>query len=177
METNPSPRGLGRAPSDRTTTPRSLQDLKSQARRLREASTQLGHRFTHSQALEVIAAVHGAKDWNTLVARSAADSGDIYRATERRGEPGKAMPPWQVGANLTGEYLGHPFRATLVGLSLLSTDHFRVALQLDESVDVAASDAFSAERRRIRGVVNREGVTHEKISGGVPQLVLYGGAS
>ncbi len=42
--------------------------FKNQARRLRDRLATLGVQLTHSHSLEGIAAVHGARDWNTLSA-------------------------------------------------------------------------------------------------------------
>lgn len=42
--------------------------FKDQARRLRDRMTKLGVTVTHSHSLEGVAAVHGARDWNTLSA-------------------------------------------------------------------------------------------------------------
>lgn len=43
-------------------------EAKDQAKRLRRALADRGHDLGHAQALELIAAVHGTRDWNTLSA-------------------------------------------------------------------------------------------------------------
>lgn len=43
-----------------------LEGLKEQAKRLRAALEEQGQTITHSKALELIAAQHGFRDWNTL---------------------------------------------------------------------------------------------------------------
>lgn len=46
-----------------------MQDPKQMAKALRTALAEHGTDITHSQALEIVARQHGAKDWNTLSAR------------------------------------------------------------------------------------------------------------
>ena len=46
---------------------------KAQARRLREDLSATGVTVSHAQALELVAHLHGVRDWNTLVATAASD--------------------------------------------------------------------------------------------------------
>ena len=47
-----------------------IEELKSQAKRLRQAMEARGTAISHSAALELIAQQHGVRDWNTLSALS-----------------------------------------------------------------------------------------------------------
>ena len=53
------------------TTYPSIDELKAQARRLRQAMAERGDDMSHSTALELIAKQHGLRDWNTLSALAA----------------------------------------------------------------------------------------------------------
>ena len=46
-----------------------MTDFKNQAKRLRTALSEDGIAVSHARALELVARVHGAHDWNTLAAR------------------------------------------------------------------------------------------------------------
>ena len=50
-------------------------DHKQQAKRLRTSLAERGVEVTHSEALELVAHQHGARDWNTLAAPAAARRG------------------------------------------------------------------------------------------------------
>ncbi|MEY8843022.1 glyoxalase superfamily protein, partial [Cribrihabitans sp. XS_ASV171] len=80
-----------------STDPTPVAALKEQARRLREGLRAAGQPVTQSQALELLARQHGARDWNTLRAR--AGNRLILR----------------VGDRVSGRYLGQPFTAELRG--------------------------------------------------------------
>jgi hypothetical protein len=56
-------------------------DLKQQAKRLRTSLADRGVEVTHSEALELLAHQHGARDWNTLVAAGP----PVVSTTEPRG--------------------------------------------------------------------------------------------
>lgn len=134
-----------------------IQDLKSQAKRLRASLSETSP-ITHSQALEAVARQHGYKDWNTIFAASGNAS------------PG---PPWQVGQIVTGAYLGKPVRGTIKSIREWADGRmFRVTLDLDQPVNVSAFDSFDVTRRRLTATLGRDGETVEKITGGTPQLKL-----
>ncbi len=134
-----------------------IDDLKSQAKRLR-ASLSGSNPLSHSQALEAVARQHGYKDWNTI------------HAACGNAPPG---PPWQVGQIVTGAYLGKPVRGTIKSVNQWAEGRmFRVALDLDEPVNVSAFDSFDVLRRRLSATLGRDGETVEKITGGTPQLKL-----
>ena len=133
--------------STSTTLP-SVEDLKSQAKRLRTALATEGDLISHSEALELMAKQNGYRDWNTL------------RAAASRTQP----KPLAVGANVSGHYLGHAFTGRLVTV--------KVAIQLDQPIDVVRSEHFSGLRRRITGVIDALGKSAEKTSDGTPHLVV-----
>ncbi|WP_394687940.1 glyoxalase superfamily protein [Hoeflea sp.] len=133
--------------------------LKDQARRLRSRLEANGEAISHSRALELIAAQFGFNDWNTL-----------HAAAGNRAGPERLTP----GARVTGAYLGQPFSARIVGVQALTSapGSFRVSLDLDEAVDVVTFDSFSSFRKRVNGVIGKEGVSRERTSNGRPQLEL-----
>jgi hypothetical protein len=135
-----------------------LDALKGQAKRLRAALAADGDLISHCEALELIAKQNGHRDWNTL-------SAAVKQASQ----------PLSVGATVTGRYLGQAFKGRLVQLSELGGGVRRkVAIQLDQPIDVVRSAHFSGLRRRITGVIDKAGVSAEKTSDGVPHLVVTG---
>ena len=131
--------------------------LKGQAKRLRIALADDGETITHSEALELIARQNGYRDWNTLSA-----------AANRPETPSLA-----VGSTVSGQYLGHAFKGRLVTVSELGGGVRRkVAIQLDQPIDVVKSEHFSGLRRRITGVIDKAGRSAEKTSDGTPHLIV-----
>ena len=131
--------------------------LKSQAKRLRTALAAEGDFVTHCEALELIARQNGFRDWNTLCAATGPSS--VERLS--------------VGAQVAGRYLGHRFNGRLVQMSELAGGaRRRVAIQLDQPIDVVRSKHFSALRRRITGVIDKSGASTEKTSDGTPHLAI-----
>ncbi|MCY0096625.1 glyoxalase superfamily protein [Hoeflea ulvae] len=139
-----------------------LNILKDQARRLRSRLQSNGETIGHSKALELIAAQHGFNDWNTL-----------HAALGNRPGPESLAP----GSRVSGAYLGQPFTARIVGIQAITSTpgHFRVSLDLDEAVDVVTFDSFSAFRKRVNGVIGKDGVSRARTSNGRPQLELSWG--
>lgn len=137
-----------------------IDELKSQARRLRDAMAGGGTPVSHSAALELVAKSHGARDWNTISALAA------------RSDNAAAVPV-AVGAIVTGEYLGQRFRGKVLSLSRLSqSSYYAVTLHFDEAVDVVTFDSFSAYRRRVTATIDANGVSPRHTSNGRPHLVL-----
>lgn len=137
-----------------------IDDLKSQARRLRDAMSAAGTPLTHSASLEMVAKSHGARDWNTIAARAARTDN-------------AAHPPVAVGAVVTGHYLGQAFIGKVLALQQLSdSNYYRITLHFDEAVDVVTFDSFSAYRTRVTGTIDSKGVSPQHTSNGKPQLVL-----
>jgi hypothetical protein len=131
-------------------------DYKAQAKRLRAKLRESGTEVSHSEALEMIAGQHGARDWNTLSARAL------------RNEP----PVLAVGDRASGRYLNQPFVGRILGLTQVNGDQTRIMLHFDEAVDVVTFDSFSSFRQRVTAVIGKDGRTTRKTSDGVPHLVL-----
>ena len=104
----------------------------------------------------MVAAQHGARDWNTLHARLSV--------------PEPALP-WRLGQSVRGRYLGQAFAGQLTGLSQRGT-LIAVTIRLDRPIDTVRFESFSNLRRRLHGVVGAEGVSPRRTSDGQPQLVL-----
>lgn len=135
-----------------------LNDLKDQAKRLRVALNDRYRTTSHSDCLEILAAQHGYRDWNTL-----------HAAVRSAAHP----CPYSIGEAVRGRYLGQPFRATILAVRRRSDPSlFRVTFDLDEPVDVVKFDSFSAFRKRITLTLGRTGRTLEKTSDGVPHMTL-----
>jgi len=139
-----------------TSTP-SEQELKTQARRLRDAMAQSGKPITHSEALETVARQHGHRDWNTA------------HAAARWENP----PRWQIGQRIRGRYLAQSFTGRIKSASESTGGFWRLTLVFDTPVDVVRSRHFSNYRRQVSCVINPQGVTHEKTSDGTPHLALF----
>ncbi|EDQ34496.1 hypothetical protein HPDFL43_15902 [Hoeflea phototrophica DFL-43] len=94
----------------------------------------------------------------------------LHAAVGNRAGPEQLTP----GARVTGAYLGQPFSARIVGVQALTSapGSYRVSLDLDEAVDVVTFDSFSSFRKRVNGVIGKEGVSRERTSNGRPQLEL-----
>ncbi|WP_424985621.1 glyoxalase superfamily protein [Microbulbifer sp. S227A] len=135
----------------------SLDDLKSQARALRQALSATGHAVSHSQSLELLARQLGHRDWNTLHALT-----------------GNAPPsPYQLGQKVKGAYLGQRFSGEIIGLREMADGaRYHLTLRFDAPVDVIRFESMSNLRSQINAVVDRKGVTVEKTSDGQPHLVL-----
>ena len=119
-------------------------DYKSQAKRLRTALADDGHAVSHSRALEFVARLHRARDWNTLSARRA----------------GEARPsaPFVVGERVAGTFNDKPAQGRVIEVSeTIKPDLWRVTVAFDPPVDVVTSKLFSNERRRIRMIVGMDG--------------------
>ncbi|MGF0536672.1 glyoxalase superfamily protein [Agrobacterium sp. ES01] len=137
-----------------------IDDLKAQAKRLRQAMSAAGTPVGHSRALELVAKSHGVRDWNTLAAL----------ASRHDNAP---LPPASVGALVSGEYLGQRFTGKVLALQQLSdSDFYAITLHFDEPVDVVTFDSFSAFRQRVNGTIDRKGVSPRQTSNGRPQIVL-----
>lgn len=135
----------------------SLQDLKTQAKSLRQALSGSGQTVSHAQSLELLAKQLGHRDWNTLHA-------SIGNAPDH---------PFQLGQAVQGHYLGHAFTGQIKQVSALHDgSHYRLTLRFDEAVDVIPFAGMSNFRRQVNATVNRNGVTAEKTSDGTPHLVL-----
>ncbi len=142
-----------------TTAYPTIEELKSQAKRLRQAMETRGTAISHSAALELVAQQHGARDWNTLSAL----------ATRPNEEPIAAL---SVGAQVRGRYLNQAFSGKILALSAHGGGLHKITIHFDEPVDVVTFESFSAFRQRINAQVDGNGVSPRKTSNGVPHLVL-----
>ncbi|MCV2887602.1 glyoxalase superfamily protein [Ruegeria aquimaris] len=130
-------------------------ELKAQAKRLREKLRDAGTGLSHAQALELVAHQHGARDWNTLVARA----GNRLHL--------------RVGDRVSGDYLGQPFTGEIRGLTVIGDGaHRRITLHFDQPVDVVTFDSFSAFRQRVSSEIGWDGRSTRCTSDGRPQLVV-----
>lgn len=130
--------------------------LKAQAKRLRATLNAAGTPCTHARALEVIAHQWGARDWNTLHARSS----------------DAPQPAYQPGQRITGRYLGHGFAGHIKTVSRLGAARTRVTVRFDTAIDVVRSTRFSALRQQVTCVVDASGRSAAKTSDGAPHMVL-----
>ena len=133
-----------------------IEEAKLQAKILRARLSDDGVTITHSKALELLAQQYGYHDWNTLFAML--------------GNRPEVL--WTVGDRVRGHYLGQSFTAEILGVERQTEGWFRLALELDEAVDVVTFDSFSNFRKRIRGVVGPAGASREKTSDGQPHLTV-----
>lgn len=134
----------------------SLEEVKTQARALRQALHLQGTSVSHSQALELIARQHGARDWNTLHARLTRHN---------------APPELALGDRVQGFYLGQPYTGEIVALSG-AVGHRNVEIKLDRPIDTVQFQSFSNWRHRIRGTLDVDGRSHPRTSDGAPHLVV-----
>jgi len=138
----------------------SIDGAKALAKRLRVQLEKDGQQVSHSKSLELIAAQHGFRDWNTMFA-SLGNRAPITK------------PPVSVGQRVRGHYLGHAFVASVLGVQTQSNgNRYRVTIKLDDAVDVVSFDSFSSLRKRISSTINQDGATTETNSDGVPILKL-----
>lgn len=131
--------------------------LKQQAKRLRTSLAEDGDFISHSESLELIARQYGFRDWNTI------------HAAAGNGPP---TDPLVLGAKIRGRYLGQTFSGEIIAIQSLTADYKRLTVHFDEAVDVVTFDSFSAFRQRVSTRVNKHGVSVEKTSDGVPQMVI-----
>ena len=118
-------------------------DYKAQARRLRTALADDGVAVSHSRSLELVARLHGARDWNTLAAAP---------------QPKAASAPFAIGDRVTGTFNDSPAQGRVIGLSeTIKSDLWRVTVAFDPPVDVVTSKLFSSERRRIQMIIGADG--------------------
>jgi len=136
----------------------SIDQLKQQAKNLRNKLNEEAQNTSHSQSLEIVARQYGFRDWNTLYA-SAGNSAP--------------RPILSVGDRVQGTYLGQKFKADVLSVQFHPvTNRTRVTFDFDEAVDVVSFDSFSAFRKRVSCFLKNDGTTAEKTSNGSPQMVL-----
>lgn len=133
----------------------SIDELKTQAKALRQSLAQDGHIMSHSKSLETLAKQMGYRDWNTLHAL----------AGNRNGFP------YYLGEAVRGTYLGQAFEGEIVGLRKMpNKERYGVTIKFDVPVDVIKFEGMSNFRSRINIVVSDKGVSDDKTSDGQPHL-------
>ncbi|MBO0345499.1 glyoxalase superfamily protein [Roseibium limicola] len=132
----------------------SVDDLKSQAKRLRSALSDKGA-LTHGQTLDLVARQYGYRDWNTLFAAKG-NQPDLTLA---------------VGDRVCGAYLKQDFAGEVLSVSRLGPNGgLKLTIAFDEPVDVVSFDSFSAYRHRVTANVDADGVSPAKTSDGAPHM-------
>ncbi len=130
---------------------------KARARELRSELSAAGRPVSHSEALELVAAELGDRDWNTASAR-------LSNAPEA---------PLQVGDLVAGRYLKQPFKGRVLGVREAGGGAaFEVTIRFDEAVDVVEFESFSNFRTQVQITVSAEGVSAFRTSDGVPHMVV-----
>ena len=138
----------------------SLEDLKDQAKRLRDALARQGTQINHSRSLELIAGQFGFRDWNTL-----------HAGIGNMPPPKRALA---IGDRVSGHYLGQTFTGKVIAIKTLTSAHgmSKVTFDFDEPVDVITFESWSAFRKRVTCTLGEDGRTIEKTSNGVPHMQL-----
>lgn len=137
----------------------SIDELKIQARQLRQALNTNHNAVSHSAALELIAKQYGQRDWNTLSALAAKPRDETKL-------------PLITGAKVSGRYLNQAFTGKILSVAERYGGQYAITIHFDTPVDVVTFESFSAFRQRIKAVVDSEGVSVRKTSNGIPQLIL-----
>ncbi|ASP37134.1 glyoxalase superfamily protein [Labrenzia sp. VG12] len=136
----------------------SVAQLKAQAKRLKAALAEKGQKLSHSQALELLSAQYGFKDWNTA-----------HAVASRQNQM-----PLAVGDRVSGSYMKQAFQGEILALARIGpVGQYRVTLQFDEAVDVVTFDSFSAYRSRVTCLIDADGVAIKRTSDGEPYLRLH----
>jgi hypothetical protein len=126
----------------------SIDELKTQAKALRQSMAQDGHVMSHSKSLEILAKQLGYRNWNTLSALAGNHKAFAYA-------------------------FGQPFEGEVIGLRKVPNKHrFGVTIKFDVPVDVVKFEGMSNFRSRINIVVNENGISDDKTSDGQPHLKL-----
>lgn len=130
---------------------------KAYARTLRTHHAEAGTPISHAKALELTASDQGFESWNHLCARLS-------------NEP---MRTFQVGDRIEGSYLKQAVTGSIIAVrQIAGGEAFEITVTFDEAVDVVEFESFSNLRKRVSAIVSRDGVSLQKISGGVPVLVV-----
>ncbi|MBL4894375.1 MAG: hypothetical protein JKY59_05815 [Emcibacter sp.] len=113
-----------------------LDNLKLQARRMRDHFAEKNIDLSHSAALEVLAKQHGFKDWNILSA--------ILKISS------KSVNWPELEDRIKGTYLGHAFTGKILKLQTTHAENNRrYTIRFDKPIDVVTSRHFSNYRQRI----------------------------
>ena len=119
-------------------------DYKAQARHLRDQLGADGVALTHGRALELVAKMHGHRDWNTLSAVSQTVKVET--------------PEFQLGQAVDALVHGKPGKGRIIGLEeTINPDVLRLTVQFNPAVDMSTSAHFSANRTRVTMEFGRDG--------------------
>jgi len=133
----------------------SVAQLKAQAKRLKAALAAKGQNLSHSQALELLSAQYGFKDWNTACATASRPNQMVFA----------------VGSRVSGTYMKQSFQGEILALARIgASGQYRVTLQFDDAVDVVTFDSFSAFRSRVTCLIHTDGNAVKRTSDGEPYL-------
>lgn len=136
-----------------------IDELKLQARRLRQAMNDHGDAISHSTALELVAKQYGTRNWNTLSALAVKMNNDTKL-------------PLVIGATISGRYLNQAFTGKILTITERSDGLYEISIHFDKPVDVVTFESFSAFRQRIIALIDHTGVSPRKTSNGLSQLIL-----
>ncbi|MGG7566608.1 glyoxalase superfamily protein [Rhodovulum sp. DZ06] len=133
--------------------------LKDQAARLRARAHARGEEMSASQALEALARLMGAPDWNTL------------RASAVKGPEGA---PLEAEEKVWARYMGSdPVRAKVLRVALGEKPGlWRVQIQFLESREGKNLSPVHLSRERVQADVDGAGVSVGRLSSGIPHLAL-----
>ncbi len=135
-----------------------LAALKAQAKSLRQSLGKTGQDISHAQSLELIAAQHGVRDWNTLHATAG----------------NTPAPLIQLGQQIAGLYLGRAFAGEVIRVSTMAHGaRYQLTVRFDSPVNVSKFDSMKVERRQVTATIDQHGVTQEKTSDGTPHMVIH----
>jgi len=135
----------------------SVAELKAQAKRLRTALADKGQQLSHSQALELLSAQYGFKDWNTAHAVASRPNQMVFA----------------VGDRVSGTYMKQPFDGEILSIARVgAAGQYRITLRFDQAVDVVTFDSFSAYRSRVTCLIGADGTAMKRTSDGEPYLRL-----
>ncbi len=114
-----------------------IQDLKTQAKRLRAHLATKNIDLNHSASLAALAAQHGYRDWNTLCAKA----------------DGSSWPA--AGERVKGTYLGHEFTGFVKSVHITKNASIRrYHFHFDNAIDVVTSEHFSNFRKHVSADLN-----------------------
>ena len=125
-----------------SSTPLTLENLKRQARRLRDHFAEKNIEISHSASLEALAKQHGYKDWNVLSALA-------KRLSEN--------PAWPaLDDKITGSYRGHTFTGKILKIKTAPLANTRgYTIRFDEAIDVVTSKHFTNFRQQINCILDQ----------------------
>ncbi|MEM7301868.1 MAG: glyoxalase superfamily protein [Pseudomonadota bacterium] len=135
-----------------------IDDLKSQAKRLRADLAASGQTIGHSKSLELVAHQHGFRNWNTLFAKAG-------------NRP--PLPMFVPGQRISGRYLGVAFDGEVIAVATQNDgNRLRVTVRFDEPVNVSKFESMDVLRHRVTATIGRDGRTTEKTSDGTPHMAI-----